>query len=346
MRLTVTLRELHPRREFRIARGRRTAIRNVFLRLEHDGITGFGEASPNAYYHETAEDIAAHLEGLAGFLAEANPATVEDLADLWQAAWPLLSPSRAAQCALDLALWDWLGRRLGQTVAELAWGHAPRPIQTFCTIGLSTPEELPAKLAELAGFPCIKVKSDASADLDAVRRVATELHPAVLAVDANCAWTAERLPDLAAELSRLGVAFLEQPLPPSEDARFQPGAFPLPIMADESCVTEDHVEAAARHFDGFNVKLVKCGGLTPALRMVRRGRALGRRVMVGCMLESSLLIAAGAVAAQGATYADLDGAWLLADDPFTGLPLEQGELQPGPDPGFGVTPGALFPAPR
>src|SRR5207253_551685 len=139
--------------------------------------------------------------------------------------------------------------------------------------------------------------------------------PSLLAVDANGAWPAERLNELARELARMGVAFLEQPLPPGEDERLAPGALPLPVLADESCVTEDQVARTARHYDGFNIKLVKCGGLTPALRMARRARELGCQAMVGCMLESSLLISAGFAVAQETAYADLDGAWLLSDDP-------------------------------
>ena len=338
MKLTWVSRALPPRRAFRISRPRRNEVRNIFVRLEHDGIAGYGEASPNAFYDETWEGVVAKLDAARDWLETLEIASVADLEAAWLEAWTLLAPSRAAQCAVDLALWDWLGRRQGRTVAELAWGEEPRGVRSFCTIGLSTAEELGEKIAELAGFPQIKLKSDAAASLETVQRVREE-SAAMLAVDANCAWSAEAIPGLAQALAALGVTFLEQPLPPGDDARL-PAACALPIFADESCVTEADVARVAERFAGFNIKLVKCGGLTPARRMVQRGRALGCQVMVGCMLESSALIAAGAVIAQRTDYADLDGAWLIADDPFTGWTFERGMLAPPAAHGLGVEPGS------
>jgi L-alanine-DL-glutamate epimerase-like enolase superfamily enzyme len=333
-------RELHPRRAFRISRGRKTAVRNVFLRLEHEGLTGYGEASPNAFYDETWEGVIARLEGARALITSLEVREVADIEAAWSAAWPLLAPSRAAQCALDIALWDWLARRKGVTVAELAWGEPPRPAQTFATIGLSTPDELAAKIEELRNFPWIKIKSDATASLETIQAVRQHT-PALLAVDANCAWDGLDLAPLARTLAGLGVEFLEQPLPPARDAELGPMA--LPLFADESCVTEDDVAHVSEYFDGFNIKLVKCGGITPARRMVARGRAAGKKLMVGCMLESSALIAAGAVIAQRTDYADLDGAWLIGDDPFTGWRFDRGTLYPPSGSGLGVTPeAALF----
>ncbi len=342
MKLTWVSRELHPRHVFRISRARRREVRNVFVRIEHEGVAGYGEASPNAFYDETWEGVAEKLEAARGWLETLEISSVADLDRAWEESWRWLAPSRAAQCAVDLALWDWLGRREGKSVAELAWGEPPRAVTTFCTIGLSTPEELPEKIAELAGFPWIKIKSDQNADLETVRRVRAASE-ALIAVDANCAWGTLNVPALAEQLATLGVAFIEQPLAPGDDARL-PQACALPIMADESCVTEADVERVAEHFAGFNIKLVKCGGLTPARRMARHGRALGRKLMVGCMLESSALIAAGAAIAQRTDYADLDGAWLIADDPFTGWSFERGVLTPPDASGLGVEPmRGLFP---
>jgi len=341
MKATWTALDLHPRHVFRISRAQRRSVRNVFLRLDSDGILGYGEASPNAFYAETAESVMEQLAAARNWLETLRIASVADIEAAWIEGWQWLAPSRAAQCAVDLALWDWLARSQGVTVAELAWGEPARDVSTFCTIGLSTPEELDTKLAELAGFPRIKIKSDASAALDLVRAVRAR-SDALLAVDANCAWRDHDLSGLARELVPLGVAFLEQPLPPGEESAL-PTERPLPIVADESCVTEEDVERVAGQFDGFNIKLVKCGGITPALRMVRRGAALGRTVMVGCMLESSLLIAAGAVVAQRAAYADLDGAWLLADDPFTGWTFHRGTLIPPAGPGLGAEPAKSHP---
>ena len=337
MEIQTAIHTLHPRGAFRIARQRSTPFANVLLRLEHEGIVGWGEASPNPYYQETAEAVSASLHGLADWLRGLKIKTVADLETAAAEAGERLTPSRAAQCALDLALWDWLARRKGITVAELVLGTPPNRVTSFATIGLSSPEELTGKIEALRGFPRVKIKSDAAADLTPVQRVRDELGTEV-AIDANCAWKTDALPTLIDSAAAAGVRFVEQPFPPAEDARLKRGQFPLPVFADESCVSEDQVARLADHFDGINVKLVKCGGLTPGLRMLRQARQLGLQTMVGCMLETSVLIAAGCVAAQLADYADLDGAWLIADDPCSGWIWRDGVLHPPAEAGLGAQP--------
>jgi len=322
MKLTAAIRPLHPKSVFRISRGSRAEVLNVFTQIESGGVTGTGEASPNAFYNETAEHVLALLANAAPHLKGCRIRNVADIEQLWMRLWPVLQPSRAAQCAIDLALWDWLARSEKTTICELAHGHPLRPIPTFVTLGLSTPEELALKMEPLRDWPLIKIKSDAAADLTPILKV-RENTSAKIAVDANCAWNAEYLPDLANELARLGVIFLEQPLPPGTEL---PPGLALPVLADESCVIPEDVEKIPSRFSGFNIKLVKCGGLTPALRMAQRGRDLGLTTMTGCMLESSLLISAGAVVAQQTSYADLDGSWLLKDDPFGLVEIQNGIL--------------------
>ncbi|HPA17317.1 MAG TPA: dipeptide epimerase [Verrucomicrobiae bacterium] len=337
MNFDAVIHPLHPRSPFRVSHGDRSEVRNVFVRVRDAGITGCGEASPNAVYGESSDSVLARLHHAADWLCGQVVRSASDIGRIWAESWPMLAPSRAAQCAMDLALWDWLGHLEGRSVAELALGAKPHPVPTFCTIGLSTPEELERKVSELRSCPLIKIKSDAAADLSTVRFVRART-TARLAVDANCAWGGANIPALSQELAALGVAFIEQPLPPSQHARMPAilAASALPILADESCVATEDVERMPGHFSGFNIKLVKCGGLTPALGMLRRGRELGLRLMVGCMLESSLLISAGAVVAQQTDFADLDGAWLLRDDPFAGPRLEGGTLHLPDTPGLGA----------
>jgi len=337
MKLACISLEMHPRRPFRISRGWRPEVRNVFVRIERNGILGYGEAAPINYYQETWQSVIAKIEGARDFLATLDLQSVADIENASIDLWPLLAPSRAAQCALDLALWDWLSRRRGVSACELAWNAAAQPVTTFCTIGLSNQEELAAKVEEARDFPRIKIKASRDASLEAVRYARAHTQ-ALLAVDANCAWEGADLLPLSQELARLGVAFIEQPLPPARDAELSNASALLPLMADESCVTEEDVDRAAGRYAGCNIKLVKCGGITPALRMARRCRALGLQSMVGCMLESSALISAGAVVAQGADFADLDGAWLLGDDPFDGWTFDRGILQPPAAPGLGAAP--------
>ena len=336
MELKTAVHQLHPRGAFRIARKRTVPFDNVILRLDHDGVAGWGEASPHPHYGSSAVDVVRILESLRGWLRRLSIRSVDDIAQVWKESWTR-AHDRAAQCALDLALWDWLARKEGVTVTELAHGHKPRPVTSFATIALSTKEELDGKIAELEGFPRVKIKSDADGDLEPARRVKEQLR-AVTAVDANGAWSASTLPALATGFSSLGAEFIEQPFPDAHDRDLIRGSYPIPIIADESCVLEEDVERLSRNFDGINVKLVKCGGLTPALRMVQRASKLGMRTMVGCMLETSILIAAGCVAAQHADYADLDGAWLISDDPCTGWRFERGILNPPQALGLGGEP--------
>jgi L-alanine-DL-glutamate epimerase-like enolase superfamily enzyme len=343
--IQTALHRLHPRGAFRIARKRTVPFDNVILRVEHDGVTGWGEASPNPYYGASAPQVVRKLESLGGWLRTLSIRSVDDIAEAWKESWTRLHPDRAAQCALDLALWDWLARKEGVTVTELAHGHLPQPVTSFVTIGLSTKEELDEKIAELEGFPRVKIKSDANGNLVPARRVKEELHTTI-AIDANCAWSTGTLPALAMGFSSLGAKFIEQPLPDTHDRDLIRGSYPIPIIADESCVLEEDVYRLSFSFDGINVKLVKCGGLTPALRMVQRASKLGMRTMVGCMLETSILIAAGCVAAQHADYADLDGAWLIADDPCTGWRFGRGILHPPQGLGLGAERAIELPSPR
>jgi len=337
--LDAVIHPLHPRSVFRVSHGDRAEAHNVFVRIEDDGVAGYGEASPNAVYGEFTPDVLEKILGARDCLRGLRIRSIADIERAWIDLWPLLGPSRAAQCAVDLALWDWLGKRMGASVANMALDTTRPEIPSFCTIGLSAPEELEQKVLALRSRPLIKIKSDAAADLSTIDLVRRRTR-ARLAVDANCAWRNADIAALSTDLARSDVAFIEQPLPPADRDRMPAilAASALPILADESCVVEDDVEGIPGRFSGFNIKLVKCGGLTPGLRMLAHGRQLGLTIMVGCMLESSLLIAAGAVLAMKTDFADLDGAWLLRDDPFAGLPFENGILRPPGTPGLGVEP--------
>ena len=334
------IRELHPRRAFRIARARRNAVRNVFVQLENGRASpAYGEASPNAFYDETAEGVlerSARGRGLVEHVWKSHG--VADVEERLGAGLERVAPSRAAQCALDLALWDWLARTPGRHRLRTGLGRsAAAGARRFARSDFRSPEELAEKLAELRGFPRIKIKSDEAASLETVRSVRERVRAPLLAVDANCAWSSVDLRALSADWRGSTSPSSSNRCLPRDDALLPRRGCALPIFADESCVTEADVPRIAAHFDGFNIKLVKCGGLTPALRMARRARALGMRTMVGCMLESSVLIAAGAVVAQRTDFADLDGAWLIGNDPARGWSFDRGELYPPTGLGLGAT---------
>lgn len=331
---------LHPRHLFRISRASRPQVDNVFITLTQDGVTGYGEASPNSFFREDPLDVQMALMGLSDYFRRQTLVSREDIGRIWHEVWEIVAPSRACQCAIDIALWDLWAKLNGKSVAECAIGRSLNPVPTSATLGLCPPEEWPERIEEVAPFPAVKVKVDARLDLALLERIRART-PSALRVDANGAWAGLDIAAASERLQALGVEFIEQPLMPSEDGKMEAvlRASRLPILADESCAIAEDVERLSGRFSGFNIKLVKCGGLTPGLAMARRGRELGLKVMIGCMLESSLLISAGCVAAQLADYADLDGSWLLRDDAFRGLEIRAGSLLPGPGPGLGAFPG-------
>lgn len=334
---------LFPRHVFRISRAARKQVDNLFLAVEQDGVIGYGEASPNSYFREDPFDVFMDLAGLADYFLRQTLRTSEDVARIWSEVRILVEPSRAALCAVDVALWDLFSKLSGRSAIDAIHGSPPREIPTSATLGICPKAEWPERIAEVARFPAIKVKMDQNVDLELIEAIRAESRAAIR-VDANCAWAGVDIESVSLELAALGVEFIEQPLPREEDGRM-PGILRkshLPILADESCAIPEEVGGLAGRFTGFNIKLVKCGGITPALRMIEAGRRLGLKTMVGCMLESSLLIAAGFAVAQEADFADLDGSWLLREDPFEGLAIREGRLQPPSGLGLGVFPGIVY----
>jgi len=323
MKLTLHRFDLPTRHPFTTARGTTTVQRTVVVELEQDGARGFGEATESGYYAAPAEAIVAALERARPRI-EAYHLT--DPAGFWKAMQPELGGSTFAQCALDTAAYDLWGKLRGKPVWWL-WGLdlADCPPSDY-TIGIDTIEVMRAKLREFPGWPVYKIKLGRPNDVQIVRALREETD-AVFRVDANCAWSVDETLAKAAALKDLGVELIEQPLAPGQDDAMERlyRESPLPLVADESCQVEGDVEKCGRgRFHGVNVKLVKCGGLTPAKRMIERARQLDMRVMIGCFTQSTVGISAAAQLLPLVDYADLDGAVLLAEDVATGVRLEQG----------------------
>ncbi|MBN1442549.1 MAG: dipeptide epimerase [Planctomycetes bacterium] len=324
MKLTTRVEELRLRHTFTIFRGSTDIARNVIAELEADGITGIGEASPSGFYHESAESVREVLASIDAFLEQSHPLAyhhfLEDAAER-------LGENRAALCALDTAVFDWVSRRLGHQVHQLLGLDPSRmPISSF-TIGIDTIDRMTEKLREARNYPIIKIKVGTPDDIAVVKRLRGETH-AIFRVDANCGWTAREAIEKSPELKALGVEFIEQPLPPDQlDAMeevFRKSA--IPVIADENCVTPEDVPRLVGRFHGINIKLVKCGGILPGLRMAHIARALGLKVMFGCMIESSVLITAAAQIGALADYLDLDGNVLITNDPYRGVENRDGRL--------------------
>lgn len=322
------------RHTFRTARGAVDVQRTLVVELERDGLRGYGEATTNAYYGCSIAGMSGALEAVRPLLASMP---LDDPAVLWEALDPHLGHDRFAQCALDLAAHDLWGKLRGAPVHRL-WGLATDDLPvTSYTIGLDTIPTMVAKLREMPGWPVYKIKLGTAHDLDIVREL-REHTDATFRVDANCGWDADEAIEKSRALRDLGVEFIEQPLAADRwgDMGRVVREAALPLVADESCVVEADVERCAGLFHGINIKLCKCGGLTPARRMIRRAQRLGLRVMVGCMTESSVGISAIAQLLPLVHWADMDGALLLAEDIATGVTIERGVCRFSDENGCGV----------
>ncbi len=300
-----------------------------------DGVNhGYGEATTNNYYGMTLAKMKGALDRVRSTVESFEPI---DPPELWQAVAPKLKDCPFALCALDQAAYDLWGKRQGKPVYQL-WGLTTDniPFSNY-TIGIDKIDVMLAKLQEMPGWPIYKIKLGTAHDLEIVRelRKATD---AVFRVDANCGWTADETIQYSQELQSLNVEFIEQPLPASDWDGYQKvfEESPLPIIADESCITEADVARCHGLFHGVNIKLVKCGGLTPARRMIDEARKLGMKVMVGCMTESSVGISAIAQLLPLLDYVDMDGAALLAKDIASGVIVDRGKCIYPNVPGNGV----------
>ncbi|MGH2802392.1 MAG: dipeptide epimerase [Thermoleophilaceae bacterium] len=331
MQLRTRIASLALAEEFGISRGSRTTQQVVQVELEHGGLVGRGEAAPIYYRGETVETARAFLEDAASRLGD-DPFALEEVLGP-------LEGDAAGRAALDAALHDWVGRRLGMPVWRLL-GLSRRAPPTSYTIGIDTLEGTHDRARRALNFRALKVKLGGADDLARLEAVRAETS-APLRVDANEGWTLEQARELVPALVELGVELLEQPFPAADldSLRALRELDPRPpVVVDEGCHDLADVARCAEHADAINVKLAKCGGLREAVRMVHAARALGLRAMLGCMIESQLGIAPAAQAASLFDWVDLDGHLLLAESPYTGLELEDGRVVPADAPGLGVEP--------
>jgi L-alanine-DL-glutamate epimerase-like enolase superfamily enzyme len=334
LRLETEILELTTRHPFIIARGGQSAFRTVMVRLvDEDGVEGWGEAAPTRFYGETADSVLAALEVYGGVLPD-NPFDMEAAELAWLRA---LGGNPSARAALSSALHDLAGKRLGVPLYQL-WGLDPAsaPRSTF-TIGIDTPEKVRAKIREAAEYPVLKIKLGGDRDIEILETIRGETDRE-LRVDANCGWSVKHALQMLPVLEEFKVTVLEQPLVPHDldGLGLIRQKASIPIIADESCRVAADIAALVGKVDGINIKLAKCGSLREALRMIATARAHHMMVMVGCMIESSIGITAAAHFTPLVDIVDLDGAALLADDPFTGASIAAGQVTLPAGPGLGL----------
>lgn len=334
MNIRVHFFDLALKHPFRIAHDSRVVQETLVVELSDQGLSGFGEATASRYYQVSRTQMAEYLQK--------HRASIESIGankpgEFWQAVAALPDMPQFLLCALDQAFHDWWGKSLGMPTYA-AWGlpHRATPVSNY-TIGIDSTEQMLAKMREFP-WPLYKIKLGTDRDLDIVKELRRHTE-AAFRVDANCAWTAQQTIDFSHQMKELGVEFIEQPLKADDwegMAKVRKHSA-LPIIADESCIVKEDVARCADFFHGVNIKLTKCGGLTPARRMIAEAREKNLRVMCGCMTESSVGISAIAQLLPLLDYVDMDGILLISNDPATGVQVTPtGTLYPEKVMGNGV----------
>lgn len=338
MKLTWTRQRLRPRYRFATSQGGVDEKETIVVRLEHAGEVGWGEVVPSALYGQSLESSEAALAAMRPLLGD-DPFALEAILGRLLAAH---DDQRAAVAAVDSALHDWVGKRLGVPVWRLLGLDRPRQRTTF-TIGIADLAEIRAKVREAlaAGYDALKVKVGVAHDEETLSLI-REVFDGPLFLDANQAWEPDQAIERVRALARFRPTLIEQPLR-KEDWRDMARLRELgvaPIFADESCERPADVVRLRGCVDGVNIKFTKCGGIREALRMIALARGLGLQLMLGCFVSSSLAIAPALSVATLVDYADLDGHLLLAEDPFEGIGRSGSTIELSDRPGLGLVPRA------
>ncbi len=333
-RLSVKLMDLQLRHAWGLSRGTWTTRRNAFVKLERDGTSGLGEAAPIARYEESAESAAA-------FIQKARPVLERDLweyAGRWKEADALAPGEHAGKAAIDMAILDWVGKKLAVPLWKLFGLSRSQALTTTFSIGIDEVPVMQQKIREAGEFGVYKIKVGTKNDrkiIEGIRAVTDK----PLRADANEGWKSkEEALDMINWMAGQGVELVEQPMPAAmlADYAWLRERTKLPIFADESLMKASDIPRIAPYFHGLNIKLMKCGGIQEAVRMTAMARALGLKLMIGCMIESSLGISAAAAITPLFDYADLDGNLLITNDPFHGVRTIADRIVLNAMPGLGV----------
>jgi L-alanine-DL-glutamate epimerase-like enolase superfamily enzyme len=306
---------------FTISRDTKTKADVVVVTLSEDGVVGRGECVPYPRYHETVPQVMAALEGVQGRIEAGH---------LPQDQIPLYVAPRAAQNALDCAMWDLKAKRSGKPVWQLAGLSEPKAVITAYTLSLDTPEAMASAARDAADRPLLKLKLGREGDeerIDAIRRAAPK---ARLIVDANEGWNEAALPRMLAACAKASIELVEQPLPATADEALRNIDRVVPICADESAHDVDGIQALFGKYDAINIKLDKTGGLTGALGLAVVAQDNDLKIMIGCMLATSLAMAPAMLLAQFASVVDLDGPLLLKQDRSPGITYAGSLMHPPP----------------
>jgi len=309
---------------------------NVFVRIEKDGVTGFGEAAPNVRYGEDHAKTTDRVNGVKSLFEENDLWHYVDLKDKIFAG---ITDQNCARCALDIAIMDWIGKKLSAPLYKI-WGldKSKTPLTSF-SIGIDTIEIIKKKVRAADKYPLLKIKVGKDNDeeiIEAVRSITDK----PIRVDANEGWKSK---EVALEkikwLQTMGIEFIEQPMPSDmiKETRWLRDRVDIPIVADEAVKTAADIPKLSEAYDGINIKLMKAGGPQEAMRMIYLAKAMNMKIMLGCMIESAIAISAAAHLSPLVDWADLDGNLLLREDPYQGVGVEEGKLILNDQPGLGIS---------
>ena len=332
MELDIYSFDLALRYPFAISRHTYESIRCVIVELRDGRYSGYGEATTNPYYQVTEENLHSSFEEARHFLRDYRLSSPEKL---WNDIYPVLSSNTFAQSALDCAAHDLFFKMKGESFMS-QWGisYQKYPFTSY-TLGIGTIDEVINKMNDLP-WPVYKLKVSGINDSEIVSEL-YHYSGALIRVDANCSWKVDESEKMASDLEKWNVEFIEQPFNADQfaESKTLTENSPLPVIADESCQKIEDIKKCRGNFDGINIKLSKCGGLTPAFGMMKMAREAGLSIMIGCMTESTVGISAAAQMLPFVDFADLDGPLLLSEDVAKGLTYKRGSLIPGKGNGLG-----------
>jgi L-alanine-DL-glutamate epimerase-like enolase superfamily enzyme len=325
--------ELPFRHPFTISKGTKTHQPTLIVELELGPFKGYGEAPAITYYDIPVSKMIEDLEAKKNFVEKFAFTSPERY---WHYLHHLFPKNNFLVCALDMASWDLYGKMKGKQLHQIWNTEYQQNLFTDYTIGIDTVEKMIEKIKEKP-WPVYKIKLGTDNDIEIVEQLRKHTD-AIFRVDANAAWTAEEAMQKIPVLATLGVELVEQPLAKDdwEGMELLYRTSTLPLFADESCVIEQDVDKCKGYFHGINIKLTKCSGITPAIRMIKRARELDMKVMMGCMNESSIGSAAVAQFIPQLDYVDVDGPLLLTEDVATGLKYENGSISLQGGSGLGI----------
>jgi len=309
---------------------------NVFVKIEKDGVAGFGEAAPNVRYGEDHAKTTDRINSVRDIFDKYD---LWHYVDLKEEIFAGITDQNCARCALDIAIMDWIGKKLEAPLYKI-WGlDKSKTPRTSYSIGIDTIEVIKKKVRAAEKYPLLKIKVGKNNDeeiIEAVRSITDK----PIRVDANEGWKSK---EVALEkikwLQSMGIEFIEQPMPSDmiEETRWLRDKIDIPIVADEAVKTAADIPKLAEAYDGINIKLMKAGGPQEAMRMIYLAKAMNMKIMLGCMIESAIAISAAAHLSPLVDWADLDGNLLLREDPYQGVGVEKGKLILNDKPGLGIT---------